>query len=273
MTDQEYILLTRKIRDLTGLDLDDYKPQQMQRRLTGLIAALSISVAEYCKRIETDDELLKKLKKFITINVSEFFRDADYFDVLKTKVLPDFLKGNNRISVWSAGCSHGGEPYSIAMLLEDLAPGQPYRILGTDLDDDILAKAKNGGPYTDGDVSGVNPKFLLKYFTKEKDGYYLTDEIKRKVEFKRHNLLKDSFERGFDILLCRNVVIYFSDEAKAKLYKGFCDSLKDGGVLFIGATEALINASELGLDKIQNCFYKKGVASSKVSGSASAARV
>ena len=263
MNDKEYILLTEKIRKLTGIDLDNYKPQQMQRRLGGLISSHSLGVEEYCELIQQDQEALSKLKNFITINVSEFFRDAEYFNTLKSEILPAIAKDNQRISIWSAGCSHGGEPYSIAMLLEDIAPGKPYRILATDLDEGVLAKAREGGPYTDADVSNVERKHLLKYFTKEEDGFYVIDELRRKIEFKRHNLLKDVFERGFDFMLCRNVVIYFSDEAKLKLNQGFCNSLKEGGILFIGATETLMNATDLGLEKIQNCFYRKGAASSK----------
>ena len=113
------------------------------------------------------------------------------------------------------------------------------------------------------DIANVDKALLLKYFTRSDDGYRVIDSIKRRVEFKRHDLLKDSFEHGFDLIMCRNVVIYFSDEAKRTLYTGFYNSLKEGGVMFIGATETLLDASGLGLERIHNCFYRKSALNKK----------
>ena len=164
MDDQEYDLISQQILKLTGIDLAHYKVQQMRRRLTGLSSANAPSVAEYCQLIKKDPDALSKLRDFLTINVSEFFRDAEQFEILRTEVFPELLKNRPRLNVWSAGCSHGGEPYSVAMMLEELAPGQNHRVLATDLDDAVIAKARNGGPYTSADVNNVDGKLLLKYF-------------------------------------------------------------------------------------------------------------
>lgn len=263
LNDQEFEYLKKKILALTDIDLNNYKAQQMRRRLDGLVTNESGSVVEYCKRIENDKDALKKLSNFLTINVSEFFRDANQFQQLKTIILPELLGNNERLNIWSAGCSIGAEPYSVAMMLENLTPGRKHRIVATDIDEAVLAKAKNGGPYSSSDIANVDKALLLKYFTRSDDGYQVIDSIKRRVEFRRHNLLKDRFEQGFDLVMCRNVVIYFSDEAKHKLYTGFCNSLKDGGIMFIGATETLLDASELGLTRIHNCFYRKPVSSKR----------
>ena len=264
MNDQEYAYLKRTIRVLTGIDLECYKSQQMRRRLTFLITSQRSSVTAYCKLIGRDQAALQKLKNFLTINVSEFFRDANQFQLLKNNILPDLLNLRPRLSVWSAGCSHGAEPYSLAIILEELTRGARHRILATDIDEGILAKAKTGGPYTNTDIANVERRYLLKYFEKSQNGYRVTDHIQRSVEFKVHNLLSDSFARSFDLIVCRNVVIYFSNEAKSKLYKRFAESLNPNGVLFMGGTETLVDVAGLELEKLYNCFYRKSVSKPKV---------
>lgn len=273
MDDEEYELISRQILKLTGIDLASYKVQQMKRRLTGLASSSAPSVSEYCELIKNEPDALAKLKNFLTINVSEFFRDAEQFQLLRNQVFPQLLKNKPNLNVWSAGCSHGGEPYSVAMLLEDLAPGQNHRVLATDLDETIIAKARNGGPYTAADINNVDRKFVLKYFEKPDDDYCLTDQIKKKVTFRKQNLLSDIFETGFDLVMCRNVVIYFSDEAKERLYKNFYNSLNDQGILFIGATESLLSAVDIGFTRVTNCFYKKGEKESKSGRTTRAGRV
>ena len=189
--------------------------------------------------------------------MSEFFRTPDKFGKLETDVIPDLLKRSPTLNIWSAGCSIGAEVYSLTMILKDLTPGKKHRLLATDLDIEIIAKAKKG-VYSDNELKALDPKRKDKYFTKTSDGKYaIKDEIKQCVEFKRHNLLKDPFEKGFDLILCRNVVIYFTEEAKDKLYRNFFASLKPGGILFVGATEAILNARNMGYVNYQPFFYQK----------------
>lgn len=207
--------------------------------------------------MERDQTALTKLKNFLTINVTEFFRDAEQFNILKTKVMPGLLNHRPHLSVWSAGCSHGGEPYSVAITLKEITNHARHRIVATDIDEQMVEKAKKGGPYSAADLTNVAYKLVLKYFRKEPDGYYVIDEIKRMIDFKRQDLLKGRFESGFDLIMCRNVVIYFSDEAKRMLYSGFYDALNAEGILFIGATETLLEAKEMGLERVHNCFYQK----------------
>jgi len=143
------------------------------------------------------------------------------------------------------------------MILKDLTPGKKHRILATDLDIEIIAKAKKG-VYADNELKALDPKRKEKYFDKEPDGKYaIKDEIKKCVEFKRHNLLKDPFEKGFDLILCRNVVIYFTEEAKDQLYRNFFAALKPGGILFVGATEAILNSRKMGYVSYQPFFYQR----------------
>jgi chemotaxis protein methyltransferase CheR len=229
----------------------------MRRRLAGHISGQAENVGDFIRLLHSDETALRKLKNLLTIKVTEFFRDRAQFELLRTKILPELLTRSNRLNIWSAGCSHGGEPYSTAILLDELSPGVQHRILATDIDEPILSRAARGGPYHAPDVANVDGRHVLKYFRKEHDGYYVIDELRKKVTFRQHDLLRDRFESGFDLIICRNVVIYFSDNAKKGLYGKFNSSLKEGGLLFIGATEALMDAAAMGFVRVDNCFYRK----------------
>ena len=264
MTDEEYVYLQEQIRKLTGIDLTDYKTAQMRRRLDGFLSRIPGSgVAPYCQMLARDPAALQRLKDFLTINVSEFFRDAEQFNTLRTQILPELLKKGNLLNIWSAGCSMGAEPYSVAITLNELDPEAQFRILGTDLDQSILAKARAGGPYSAADVKNGSKHFRQKYFTTCDQGYQLLDSVKARVQFRQQNLLKDSFARGFDLIICRNVVIYFSDEAKRTLNRGFYQSLNENGVFFIGGTESLLDAQALGFTRISSSFYRRTAARDK----------
>ena len=257
MDDTEFKALKLRIRQLTGVDLEYYKDVQMRRRLDNYIRARGQTVEAFARTLGQSPGDVQRLKEFLTINVTEFFRDPEQFDVLRRKVIPDLLARRPRLSVWSAGCSKGAEAYTLAMILSEATPSVDYSILATDVDEQVLATARNGGPYTPADLRALPKGFGSKYFTKATDGHYVKDGAKKGVTFRRHNLLADPYERGFDLILCRNVVIYFTEEAKGNITRGFSQALKPDGVLFIGATEALLQAASLGLDRLSTCFYQK----------------
>ena len=189
--------------------------------------------------------------------MSEFFRTPEKFGKLETDVIPDLLKRSPHLNIWSAGCSIGAEPYSLSIILKELTPGVKHRILASDLDIEILAKAK-AGVYNENELKSMKPERRARYFDRVEGGKFaVKDEIKKVIEFKRHNLLKDPFESGFDLILCRNVVIYFTEEAKDQLYANFFKALKPGGILFVGATEAILNFRKLGYTSFQPFFYQK----------------
>ena len=258
MNVKEYEFLKMKVNKLTGLDLDNYKSEQMKRRLDGYINRCGYaSVVPFFGAVEKDGEALRMLMDFLTINVSEFFRDAEQFNVLKNRVIPDLLRRSKSLNIWSAGCSIGAEPYSVAMLLAELSPGGNHRILATDLDAQSLARARSGGPYSGAHLEQVAPGVKLKNFEKSDDGYIVAPRFRAMVDFKKHNLLKDRFEKGFDLIICRNVTIYFTEQAKEELNRGFAKSLNDDGVLFIGSTESLFDAQALGLKRMYTSFFTK----------------
>lgn len=261
MTDQEYQFLKKKLLNITGIDLEYYKSQQMRRRLSAFIENSSAKdVVTYCRTIEQDEPGLKKLCDFLTINVTEFFRDTFAFKELQSTILPKLMEDGGHLNIWSAGCSNGAEAYTIAMLVMDSSKKVNFRILGTDMDELSLAKARAGGPFKEDMLKNMPKHLVAKYFTAQNGDYWVQKEIQEKVVFKKHNLLADPFERGFNLIVCRNVTIYFTEEAKEKLNQRFFDSLKDNGVLFVGATEFMVNAVKIGYSKLGTCFYLKSIA-------------
>ena len=257
MDDRQYTALKARIRQLTRVDLDYYKDAQMRRRLNSYISARGQTVEGFARTLGQDPHEVEALKDFLTINVTEFFRDPEQFDILRRKVIPELLARKSRLSVWSAGCSKGAEAYTLAMILAEAAPSGGFSVLGTDIDEKMLALARNGGPYTAADLRALPRGFGSKYFTEAPDGQYVKEQARKGVTFRRHNLLADPYERGFDLILCRNVVIYFTEEAKAHITHGFAQALRPDGILFIGATEALLKARSLGLEQLSACFYQR----------------
>lgn len=246
---------------MTGIDLDNYKSQQMRRRLSSFIENSSSDVVGYCHTIEKDESSLKKLCDFLTINVTEFYRDAWAFADLEKNILPKLTENKLHLNIWSAGCSNGSEAYTIAMILASYPKKITYHILGTDMDELSLSKARAGGPYRDDFLKSLPKQYLARYFSEDKGDYWVNKEIRDKAVFKKHNLLADPFEKGFDLIACRNVTIYFTEEAKDLLNKHFHESLKENGVLFVGATEFMMNALKCGYRKLGTCFYQKTAAS------------
>ena len=142
------------------------------------------------------------------------------------------------------------------MILDKVSPLGKHTILATDIDNTILSKAKIG-EYTKNEMKSVSNNDISKYFRINDDKYYIDDKIKRMVTFKRHDLILDRYETGFDLIVCRNVVIYFNNDVKQEIYKRFSDSLKKGGLLFVGATESIYNYKDYGFEKASTFIYKK----------------
>lgn len=213
--------------------------------------------AELVKLFDDNPEVYRRFVEHLTINVSEFFRNSNHWDILRNQIIPELLKEKSPLRIWSAGCSTGEEPYSLAIMMHEYFPGQATRILATDLDQVVLNKAKNG-IYSEKAVSGVPSHLIKKYFTFDAGNYQVASSIKQMVRFEKHDLLADKFPGEFDLILCRNVVIYFTEEAKEKLYRRFAQALRKNGVLFIGSTEQIFQARELDLRSIATFFYQKG---------------
>lgn len=254
---KDWELFKQKFFVKSNIDLNHYKPAQMQRRITNLMNRHGANTyMDFFSLIERDAKLYEDFVEYLTINVTEFFRTPEKFMELESKCLTDLLANSPRLNIWSAGCSIGAEPYSLAIILKEKTPNTKHRILATDLDVEILAKAKKA-QYTANEMKNLPQDRLNKYFKQADSQYLLNDDIKSRIEFQKHNLLLDRFEAGFDLILCRNVVIYFTEEAKDALYKRFFAALKPGGVLFVGGTEAILNFRDIGFQHYIPFFYRK----------------
>ena len=245
------------LRRVFDLDLTGYKRPQMERRINSLMRVLSIpGYDEFIAKMKGEQQIYNRFLDHLTINVSEFFRNQAQWDVLREKIVPDLLQRSQDLRIWSAGCSTGQEPYSLAMMMEEYFPRTRYTILASDFDIRVLEKAKSG-LYNEREITGMDSRFLNKFFRKEKEDYKIQEDLKSKITFKKHNLITERFENGFDLILCRNVVIYFTEETKAELYKNFFNSLKPGGILFTGSTEQIITARDIGYSSAAIFFYQK----------------
>lgn len=240
-----------------GINLSAYKPEQLNRRINSLMTRVGIkSLEEYTRVIKNDSVQRQKFLDFITINVTEFFRNPELFVELEKQISNELLPVNRNLKIWSAACSIGCEPYTLAMILNRIAPVGNHTILATDIDNTILSKAKIG-EYTKNEMKSVSSSDMSKYFLQKDDKYYIDDKIKNMVTFKKHDLILDKYETGFDLIVCRNVVIYFNNDVKQEIYKKFSDSLKKGGLLFVGATESIYNYRDYGFEKASTFIYKK----------------
>jgi chemotaxis protein methyltransferase CheR len=259
----EFEVFRRRAYQITGLDLTSYKAPQMHRRLLALLTRLKVAnFADYTRLLENDAECRQEFRDYVTINVSEFFRDSNRFSEFSRSVLPDLLSGAATVRVWSAGCSIGAEPYSLAILLRELGPGRSHSILATDVDQTILDRAKAGNGYLAADIRNVGAERIRRWFVAEPDGRYTVGPAPRgMIRFQKHDLLRDVYPTGpFDLIACRNVVIYFTEEAKERIFQGFVKALRPGGVLFVGGTEAIMQSKDLGLAVMSPGFYRKGLA-------------
>ncbi len=256
----DYKEFEANILKLTGIDLNSYKERQMKRRLDFLLEKSGRkNYAEYFSVLKSDNKELQSFKSYMTINVSEFFRNSPQWETLEKKILPELLKNkaDRSLNIWSAACSTGDEPYSLAMLISEKYPGVKFNILATDIDEDIIAKAKIG-EYNFKSIEKISKVYIDKYFTKtEYDYYKISDSIKKNITFKKHDLIRDAYFNNMDIIVCRNVVIYFTEEVKDEMYSKFSKVLDKGKILFIGNTEQIMNASAYNFEHLEDFFYKK----------------
>ncbi len=258
----DYALFKKKFLTLTGFNLDSYKDQQMERRIKQFMDRVEIkNYLDYYKLLERGDQERIRFLNYLTINTTSFFRDPHVYRKLKSRVLPDILKRKkSRVKIWSAGCSTGAEPYSISILMMELVgsgkEAYRYSILATDIDPQALQKARLG-KYAKNQLEHVSEKSRNKYFVPVGELLQIKQEVKNRITFKKHDLLKDSYEKGCDLILCRNVFIYFKPEIQKRLLTNFVESLNPLGYLVIGCSENISNFKELGLKKVGVAIFQK----------------
>ncbi|MED4601461.1 protein-glutamate O-methyltransferase CheR [Paenibacillus validus] len=257
MEDQDFLLFIKKVKDYTSIDLAQYKEAQMKRRLTTLRMKKGYpTFAAFFDAMTKDKALFYEFLDRMTINVSEFWRNPNRWEVLEQRFLPEMLKKTRRLKCWSAACSTGEEPYTLAMILDMQNALSDSTVIATDIDEGALDKAKQA-VYSDRSVRDVPAKYLQQYYKQDNLTFHIVDSLKRGIRFQKGNLLTDPFETNFDLIICRNVMIYFTEEAKHLLYQKFANALKPGGILFVGSTEQIFNPGQYGMESAETFFYRK----------------
>ncbi|TGC10766.1 MCP methyltransferase [Methanolobus halotolerans] len=251
--DADFALLKKMIKTKLGFNCEYYKDSHFRRRIDVRIRATgSKNFGEYVQILKEDSAECAALLETLTVNVTNFFRNSEVYDIVEKEVLPAVIssKGaglNRSIKIWSAGCSIGVEAYSIAMLFHHILGNNIKRvnisITGTDIDKASLQQAQQG-IYSEIEMKDVRPAFIEKYFWKEGNQYRVNDELKKMIRFKSHDMISGPKMTGFDIIFCRNVTIYFEKELQEKLYMNFYEGLNENGFFVMGKTETLIGPSK-----------------------------
>lgn len=260
MTDKEFLLFSNLIYSVTGIKMPPVKKLMLTSRLSKRIKLLGFkSFREYydfvCTPEGRSDEYHRMIDA-VTTNKTDFFREPDHFGILAGRVLPELtakekFRQGNPINIWSAGCSTGEEPYTIAMAVSEYFGGNraPVTILATDISTKVLNTAVNG-IYTEANIKPIPLPLRKKYILRgkgERQGVFrIAPEIRKMVNFRKLNLMDDRFTFGerMDIVFCRNVIIYFDRATQTALFDRFYDIMSPGGYLFIGSSETLHGISD-----------------------------
>lgn len=272
LSPREFVLLRKYIEEQSGIELGEEKAYFIESRLSGLLADYSLGSYEelfYKAYSRKDVAFTRQVIDAITTNETFWFRDKTPWYIMEDLLLPQYIKEMQEgrrvnVRIWSCACSTGQEPYSIAMLIDSyLQKNRPgnigldrFQITATDLSRAVLDLAVSGQYDSVSMERGLEPAMIDRYFTREGNLWSISDRIKRAVDFRQFNLKIDPiYSRSYDIIFCRNVLIYFSELAKESILSRIVTALKPQGVLFIGASEILKEAS----GSLEMDTYKDGV--------------
>jgi len=214
----------------------------------------------YFKTIKENEQKLREFLDYLTINVSEFYRNPNKWTELKDMVIPELVRtrGRKQLKLWSAGSATGEEPYSLAILSIEARLSTQTPVLASDIDQGAITIAKRGR-YLKRQLINIPKEFIPRYFTTPDNGetYIVNSEVKSRVSFQRLNLIEEPFSDDFDLILCRNVVIYFSADTKTALYHKFFKALRPGGYLLVGSTEQIFDYRKIGFESAGAFLYQK----------------
>lgn len=247
--DPDFLALKRYIEGTLKMQLSNYKVEYIKRRLSSRMRSTGKdSFGHYLTYLKATPDELEPLKKALTIHVTEFFRDADVWDAVRTIVIPEILKERARIRIWSAGCSTGEEPYSLAMIVyEFMQKNKDINVLiyATDIDEPTLERAKEG-IYDPKALQKMTDAQIRKHFMQLPSGMFqVKPHLKELIRFRRHDLMSGApISRFLDMVTCRNVTIYFNENQKNELAKLFHEALTPGGFYIMGKTEYLAKEVE-----------------------------
>lgn len=246
----EFDLLRKYIQEISGICLDDSKTILMESRLSPLLKTFECnSYLDLYKRASHKKEISREICNAISTNETSFFRDQRVYDMIRDNCIPYFLNKSTSINIWSAASSFGQEPYSLAMILhETIRQIEKYniKIEATDISNEAIAYASYG-LYTKYEVArGIDEQRLFKHFDLVERGFRVKDKLRYDIHFRELNLLKTiPFGNQFDIILCRNVAIYFDAETKKHLFNSLAKCLRPNGRLILGSTESLWQVTDI----------------------------
>ena len=263
ITDEAFAEIRDILFEGRGFDLDGYKDRCIKRRIAARIRNLGYrQIAGYIALLENNDVEQAQLLEALTIHVSQFFRNPTTFSVLEDKILPELLRRRRggEVKVWSIGCAGGEEPYSIALLFDELCgSNDQVSILGSDVSADILKKAR-AGLFESHRLVEVPDPVLAKYFRREGVRYRLDERICEKVSFFRHDILQDRPFPRVDLILCRNMLIYFSRQEQERILRTLVNALAPEGLLVLGRAETMVNESRelfTCVDPVERIYRKR----------------
>lgn len=265
LTAEDYQAFRVFLEEVSGIVLGENKQYLVTSRLTRLIVENDIeSFSMLMDRLKRDTRLRQRIMDAMTTNETSWFRDVYPFDILKEKLLPELAKNQpHHIRIWSAACSTGQEPYSLSMMVQEYLASKPgslpadaVQIIGTDISPSVLETAK-AGRYAGVAVSrGLSPERKARYFREVDGGWEVSDETKKRVSFRELNLMQSYTMMGrFEIIYCRNVLIYFSTELKRDILSRMAKCLSPGGFLVLGGSESISNYS----DEFELIRWRNGV--------------
>ena len=242
------------VRAICGVDLLQYKRAQMERRIRSWTGRRGTDdLLEYARRLKSDPSELDAFLDRVTINVSQLWRHPEQWRALGTTILPE-LAARGSVRAWSAGCSYGAEAYTLAAVCRESIPQARVEIKGTDLDHRMVARAR-AGTFGGDDARGAPRRSIDRYFP----GGQAVDELRRMVSFETGDLLRMPVPReAYDLVMCRNTVIYFTEEVRDALHVRLVRALKPGGYLVVGTSERVADPRGLGLTSPFHFIYRKG---------------
>ena len=255
----DYVELCRGVLRLAKVDLSQYKRAQMERRIRSFAQRKGIAdLGHYLKELEQDEGELNAFLDRMTINVSQLWRNPEQWDLLRTTIIPELLRtGSGALKIWSAGCSYGAEAYTLAAICAEAVPGARVQIVGTDIDRRVVARAREG-MFDRDDVRTAPAVSLQRWFAREDGWWRAGDELRRRVSFDVGDLLEMRVPHlAYDLVLCRNVVIYFNEDVRDALHARIAESLRTGGYLMVGSTERVTQPAALQLAFAHPFTYRK----------------
>ena len=253
----DYIGFCEGLRQICGIDLTQYKRPQMERRLRSYWSRLGISkLTDALPRLRSDAAELDDLLARVTINVSQLWRHPDQWARLEGGLLQELAAGG-RLRAWSAGCSYGAEACTLAAICNQVIPKATVRIVGTDIDQRMIARAKIG-EFSDADARTAPAAAMERWFERTPNGWRAKPPLQSMTAFEVGDLLKlRPAASSYELIMCRNTVIYFADQIRDDLHARFAHALRPGGVMVIGGTERITDAASLGLAPIHPFIYRK----------------